>query len=166
MRGRGLLATVAGACVVALAACGGAETAEVEAPGGGADGGGADTAVVREAAGDVEVWDGTEFINGCAIKVGLDCPGAQLQYTDLSNLDLTGADFQEADLTGANLSGTNLSGANLVGAVLEGANLSGANLSGANLSQAWLVEANLTGADLSGVTFNETVMPDGTVQTS
>lgn len=161
MRGQILVALVAGVCAVTLTACGGGEGADVGTPGPDTNSG-----VTREAAEDDEVWNGVESINGCAIKVNLDCPGAQMQDTNLTNLDLSEADFQEADLSGADLAGTNLTGANLVGANLESANLTGANLSFANLSQAWLVEANLTGTNLTGVTFNETVMPDGTLRNS
>lgn len=83
------------------------------------------------------------------------CPGCNLEKSDLRQADLVaanlkGANLQKADLSRANLRRANLEGANLSGAMLLSANLPGANLKGANLTDADFTGANLTKADFTG----------------
>jgi hypothetical protein len=83
------------------------------------------------------------------------CPGCNLEKSDLRQADLVGANLKKADLQGADLSRANLrranlEGANLRGAILLSANLPGANLKGADLTDADLTGANLIKADLTG----------------
>lgn len=83
------------------------------------------------------------------------CPGCNLEKSDLRQADLVGANLKGANLKGADLSRANLrradlEGANLVGAVLLSANLPGANLKGADLTDADFTGANLIKADFTG----------------
>ena len=83
------------------------------------------------------------------------CPGCNLEKSDLRQADLVaanlkGANLQKADLSRANLRRANLEGANLSGAMLLSANLPGANLKGANLTDADFTGANLTKANFTG----------------
>ncbi|MCX5870803.1 MAG: pentapeptide repeat-containing protein [Deltaproteobacteria bacterium] len=83
------------------------------------------------------------------------CPGCNLEKSDLRQADLIGANLKganlhKADLSRANLRRANLEGANLTGATLLSANLPGANLKGANLTDADFTGANLTKADFTG----------------
>lgn len=83
------------------------------------------------------------------------CPGCNLEKSDLRQADLVaanlkGANLQKADLSRANLRRANLEGANLSGAMLLSTNLPGANLKGANLTDADFTGANLTKADFTG----------------
>jgi hypothetical protein len=83
------------------------------------------------------------------------CPGCNLEKSDLRQADLVGANLKGANLKGADLSRANLrranlEGANLTGAFLLNTNLPGANLKGANLTDADLTGANLTKADFTG----------------
>ncbi len=83
------------------------------------------------------------------------CPGCNLEKSDLRQADLVGANLKKAnlhkaDLSHANLRRANLEGANLTGATLLSANLPGANLKGANLTNADFTGANLTKADFTG----------------
>jgi len=112
---------------------------------------------------------------------------------DLSGINLSGANLTRANLTCVNLSGANLSSANLECAELSCTVLTGANLRKAILDCAqltcdlidvdlreasiWstvLIGTNLTRANLkgarfqvgteeSGITFCDTIMPDGTI---
>jgi hypothetical protein len=74
-----------------------------------------------------------------------------------------GCNLQGSDLSGMRLRGANLSGANLSGVILTDADLSGANLSGANLSRAYLWGSNLSGAILDRANLCDAVMPIGAV---
>ena len=76
------------------------------------------------------------------------CPGCNLDKSDLRQADLVGANLKGAKLKGADLSGANLRRANLEGANLSGAKLVSANLPGANLKGATLSGADFTGANL------------------
>jgi hypothetical protein len=76
------------------------------------------------------------------------CPGCNLEKSDLRQADLVGANLKGADLKGADLSRANLRRANLQGADLKGAILLNANLPGANLQGADLTAADFTGANL------------------
>lgn len=83
------------------------------------------------------------------------CPGCNLEKSDLRQADLVGANLKganlhKADLSRANLRRANLEGANLTGATLLSANLPGASLKGANLTDADFTGANLTKADFTG----------------
>lgn len=83
------------------------------------------------------------------------CPGCNLEKSDLRQADLIGANLKganlhKADLSRANLRRANLEGANLTGATLLSANLPGANLKGANLTDADFTGANLIKADFTG----------------
>lgn len=83
------------------------------------------------------------------------CPGCNLQKSDLRQADLVGANLQRADLRGADLSRANLrranlEGANLSSAILLSTNLPGANLKGADLTKADFTGANLIKADFTG----------------
>ncbi|MEK6201196.1 MAG: pentapeptide repeat-containing protein [Desulfobulbaceae bacterium] len=83
------------------------------------------------------------------------CPGCNLDKSDLRQADLVGANLKGAklkgaDLSRANLRRANLEGANLSGAILLSANLPGANLKGANLTNADFTGANLIQADFTG----------------
>jgi uncharacterized protein YjbI with pentapeptide repeats len=76
------------------------------------------------------------------------CPGCNLEKSDLRQADLVGANLKGAKLKGADLSRANLRRANLEGANLSGASLLSANLPGANLRGANLTNADFTGANL------------------
>lgn len=76
------------------------------------------------------------------------CPGCNLEKSDLRQADLVGANLKGAKLKGADLSRANLRRANLEGANLSGASLLSANLPGANLKNANLTNADFTGANL------------------
>jgi hypothetical protein len=78
------------------------------------------------------------------------------------NCDFSGSTaFQGADLRFANLAGANLSNINAMNADLRGA-----NLRGACIVESVLFEAQLGTAKLDGAIFCNTVMPDGTINTS
>lgn len=77
-----------------------------------------------------------------------DCPGCNMEKSDLRQADLVGANLKGANLKGADLSRANLRRANLEGANLTGASLLSANLPGANLKGADLTDADFTGANL------------------
>lgn len=100
-------------------------------------------------------------VNGCEIRAGTSCPGADLSGADLASADLSGADLSTANLEGTNLSGANLSRANLSGAQIVDTDLSDANLTSANLTGATITGANLQGATLCG-----TIRTDGTTDDS
>jgi uncharacterized protein YjbI with pentapeptide repeats len=70
--------------------------------------------------------------------------GADLSYTDLSNLDL-----QKANLNGVNLSNSNLTNTDLRKASLSGVDFSNANLSETLFCDAKLDHSNLSGLDLT-----------------
>lgn len=76
------------------------------------------------------------------------CPGCNLEKSDLRQADLVGANLKGAKLKGADMSRANLRRANLEGANLSGASLLSANLPGANLRDANLTNADFTGANL------------------
>jgi len=76
------------------------------------------------------------------------CPGCNLEKSDLRQADLVGANLQGANLKGADLSRANLRRANLEAANLHGASLLSANLPGVNLKKADLTNADFTGANL------------------
>lgn len=76
------------------------------------------------------------------------CPGCNMEKSDLRQADLVGANLKGANLKGADLSRANLRRANLEKANLKGAILLSANLPGANLKGADLTDADLTGANL------------------
>jgi len=76
------------------------------------------------------------------------CPGCNLERSDLRQADLVGANLQGANLKGADLSRANLRRANLESVNLRGASLLSANLPGANLKKADLSDADFTGANL------------------
>ena len=93
---------------------------------------------------------------------------------NLSNANVSSANLRNAFMQFVNLNNANLNNANLERTLLEGANLKGANLKGANLCSTNLAGADLTNADLSGATwgfnpkdaiFNNTILPDGTIET-
>lgn len=77
---------------------------------------------------------------------GVNFPGGNLRWADLSEAELIGVNLSGAVLVGANLSGAWLTEANLIGAVMAGTNLSGAHLGRADLSGAVLIGTNLSGA--------------------
>lgn len=76
------------------------------------------------------------------------CPGCNMEKSDLRQADLVGANLKGANLKGADLSRANLRRANLEKANLKGAILLSANLPGANLKGADLTDADFTGANL------------------
>jgi hypothetical protein len=83
------------------------------------------------------------------------CPGCNLEKSDLRQADLVGANLKganlhKADFSRANLRRANLEGANLSDATLLSTNLPGANLKGANLTNADFTGANLIKADFTG----------------
>lgn len=101
-----------------------------------------------------------------------DCPGCNLEGSNLKKADLVAAKLQGANLSGADLSMANLRRADLQGANLTGADLSFANLPGADLRNcnlqkasfkgANLIKADLTGAELEGADFSEALV-EGTL---
>ncbi len=96
-----------------------------------------------------------EEIEHTVKSMAKNCPGCNLNKSDLRQADLVGAnlkgaDLQGADLSRANLRRANLEDANLKGATLLNSNLPGANLKGANLTDADLSGANLIKADFTG----------------
>ena len=78
------------------------------------------------------------------------CQGENLVEASLNNIGLSEEKFDGSNLVLANLSEAILSYSSLIGAILTGANLDGANLQGADLYGANLTEANLAEADLYG----------------
>ena len=94
--------------------------------------------------------DGTsnEEVRQTVKTMAKNCPGCNLDKSDLSQADLVGANLKGAKLKGADLSRANLRRANLEGANLSGASLLSANLPGANLRGANLTNADFTGANL------------------
>jgi len=88
---------------------------------------------------------------------------AILSYSSLIGAILTGANLDGANLQGADLYGANLTGAMLAEANLQGANLTNANLTYVNLTDADLTNANLTNANLTPAMWDQTICPDGTM---
>ena len=93
---------------------------------------------------------------------------ADLGFADLGYAELNGADLYAASVEGTNLQGADLYGANLTGAMLAEANLQGADLTNANLTyvnltDADLTDANLTNANLTPAMWDQTICPDGTM---
>lgn len=94
--------------------------------------------------------------------------GARLYFTEFDSANLTSANLTGTNLTGASLRSTNLTGADLTGSDMHmsaafGANLTDANLTNANLqyaslSRAKLNGANFTSADMTSARLDETVL--------
>lgn len=101
-----------------------------------------------------------EHTTASTVEKARNCPGCDLQKTDLAGANLTKAVLPGANLTGANFQGASLKMANLKGATLKGANLSNANLAGADLAGADLTGANLTGTELFGTTLKGSTLDD------
>ena len=87
-----------------------------------------------------------------------------IQIRRLDNAVLSGGHLEGFNLRNINFSQSVMIGINLRNADLRKANLIGAFLRNADLRFANLSEARITNADLSGALFEETIMPDGTVQ--
>jgi hypothetical protein len=82
--------------------------------------------------------------------------------SDLEGCDFTGSTaFRQRDLRGSKLTNTNLTRVDALGADFQGADLGGACTVGANL-----FEAKLDGADLRDAIICNTLMPDGSINTS
>lgn len=97
------------------------------------------------------------------------CPGCNLDKSDLSQADLVGANLKGAKLKGADLSRANLRRANLEGANLSGAslvntNMPGANLRGANLTNADFTGANLIQADFTGARTENMILTNANIE--
>lgn len=133
-------------------------------------------------------------LNGCILQPGTDCPWADFDGTYLPGLELAGANLQQAFVQGSEFNGGNLTEANLseanidssfhvtdlskanlssayISSNFEDVNLSGANLTNAHLDESHFEDSNLSGAQTSGVswgtaTFCNTVMPNGSVNSS
>ncbi|MFM9049215.1 MAG: pentapeptide repeat-containing protein, partial [Actinomycetota bacterium] len=84
---------------------------------------------------------GAKVVNGCDIKAGAQCPGADLTRLDMEGESLAGADLTGANLTDAYITRSNLASINLTEATLTGANIMSGSMAGARLSGA-------TGANL------------------
>ncbi len=82
----------------------------------------------------------------------------------LSNAVLSGGHLEGFTLRGFNFSESAMIGINLKHADLRNTNLSGAFLRDADLRHADLRNARITNTDFTGALFEETIMPDGTVQ--
>ncbi len=82
--------------------------------------------------------------------------GANLSYTDLTNVQLSRARLNGAHLQYSNLSFAKLSGASLCWVNLERAALNGAEMEGADLCWAKLIEADLSAVTLDGAFLNNT----------
>ena len=120
---------------------------------------------------------GALTLDGCEIKPGVNCIGADLSNAPLARRDLNGAVLNGANFTGANMASTILFDAFLNGAVLDGARLFNVNLNRAELigAQAFCLDkkdrescarfrdARLAGADftdakLRGADFEDAVL--------
>ena len=98
---------------------------------------------------------GAKVVNGCDIKAGAQCPGADLSGLDLESESLARADLFGADLTDAYIARTDMTSINLAEATLTRANIiSGsmarATLSGASGSTLYLGDVSLRGARVVG----------------
>lgn len=105
---------------------------------------------------------------------GIQLPKAELPFAHLKGAllgeaNLRGANLRGADLRGVMLTGADLSGADLFGADLRGATIYTTNFKGADLREANLLEVivddSLESARRQGARFEETIMPNGSVNT-
>lgn len=80
-------------------------------------------------------------------------PGARLYFTKLQDANLTGADLTGAELGSADLSSANLTDADLTGSRMNAANALAANLTNANLTDTSLRYARLGNTTLTGADF-------------
>ncbi len=105
--------------------------------------------------------------------------GADLHGTNLSFVLLLGANLMGANLTNtvctsiicensnfgsANLTKANCNGGDFFSVILTNANLTQANFSSADLTDANLRNATTNGTVFTGATFNNTIMPDGSIR--
>ena len=95
-------------------------------------------------------------INGCEIKPGTSCNGANLYGADLSYLDLTDSSFKRANFIDSFLSYADLTDVRFLSADLTDADLSSATLNGTNFKRADLINANLSNANISDAFFKFT----------
>ncbi len=92
-------------------------------------------------------------INGCEIKAGTQCPGANLKGADLRGVNLHRANLQGANMSEAQLGLAELSHANLIGADLQRVKAHGANFANADLGL-----ARLQGAVLTATSFHSAIL--------
>ena len=95
-------------------------------------------------------------INGCEIKLGTSCNGANLYGVDLSYVDLTDSSFKRANFKDSFLSYADLTDVRFLGADLTDADLSSATLIGTNFKRADLINTNLSNANISNAFFKFT----------
>jgi hypothetical protein len=115
---------------------------------------------------------GAELFNANLTKAILSA--ANMQAADLENADLAGADLSGANLFFIEASGTvfdnstmtsvNASLGDFNGTSFVGVDLTGADFSSANLANADFYLATTNSANFAGATFNNTIMPDGSVR--
>ena len=124
------------------------------------------------------------LVAGIVSAAPMNCPGCDLQNSDLSSRNYLGANRAGSDLRGANLQSSDLSNVVFMGSDFRGANLRGANLintffthailRNADLRETQLINGSLEGADLTGAKIDETffgantllldtTLPDGRV---
>lgn len=94
-------------------------------------------------------------VNGCVIREGTSCVGADLSASQLNNARLRGSNFSRANLSGAQLSRADMANSDLRGADLTGADLSNAQMYGSNLTGATLRGINISGTDFSAVVWTD-----------
>ncbi len=110
------------------------------------------------------VFTGISFLAGSAVNLAatsvsaapMNCPGCDLQSSDLSSQKYLGANRTGSDLRGANLQSADLSNVVFMGSDFRGANLRGANLLNTFFTGDPPRRSNLSGADLRGAKLNGT----------
>lgn len=94
-------------------------------------------------------------VNGCVIREGTSCVGADLSASQFNKARLRRSNFSQANLSGAQLSNADLAHADFRGADLAGADLSNAQMYGANLTGATLRGVNISGTDFSAAVWTD-----------
>ena len=92
------------------------------------------------------------IVNGCELRPGTVCLGADLSGAVLSGTDLSSADLRQANLSNATLRNTNLTGAELTGVNIRGADLTRAILRGARVENVLLNDQTI---------WSDTICPNG-----
>ena len=93
---------------------------------------------------------------GVVSAAPMNCPGCDLQNSDLSSRNYLGTNRTGSDLRGANLQSSDLSNVVFMGSDFSGANLRGANLVNTFFTGDPSRRSNLEGVDLRGAKLNGT----------
>ena len=96
------------------------------------------------------------LVAGIVSAAPMNCPGCDLQNSDLSSRNYLGANRAGSDLRGANLQSSDLSNVVFMGSDFRGANLRGANLINTFFTGDPSRRSNLEGVDLRGAKLNGT----------